>query len=82
MRRATNCAKRNMHSAKIWLRFSKMKSGRKLNLVTAQGSIIDMDVAERNGARAMSIKERIRVHVEIEAENKRKLNERKEGKAA
>ena len=30
----------------------------------------------------MNIKEKIRIHVEIERENKRKLNEWKEGKAA
>jgi hypothetical protein len=31
-------------------------------------------VGERKGARAMSIKEKIRVHIEIERENKAKLD--------
>lgn len=33
---------------------------------------------ERKGARAMTQKERVRVHVQIERENKRKLKEWKE----
>ena len=41
-------------------------------------------VEERKGARAMTIKERIKVHVQIERENARKLREWKQkgGKAA
>ena len=34
------------------------------------------------GLRAMTIKERLQIHRRIEAENKRKLKEWKEGKAA
>jgi len=36
-------------------------------------------VGERKGARAMSIKDKIRVHIEIERENARKLEEWKKG---
>jgi hypothetical protein len=34
------------------------------------------------GLRAMTMKEKIKIHAEIERENKRKLKEWKEGKAA
>jgi hypothetical protein len=36
-------------------------------------------VGERKGARAMSIKDKIRVHIEIVKENARKLEEWKKG---
>jgi hypothetical protein len=39
-------------------------------------------VGERKGARAMTMKERLEIHRQIEAENERKLKEWKEGKAA